>query len=127
MRKVTVKKDRDYNRKVVYLTFDDGPSAHTDKILEILNKYNAKATFFVTGNNQKHNDVLKRIVDQGSVVALHTYTHNYAEVYASEDAYFKDLKKISDMVKEATESNPNSSVSPAARATLSANSTARDL
>lgn len=101
-RTVTVKKDRDYNRKVVYLTFDDGPSAHTDKILDILNKYNAKATFFVTGNNQKHNDVLKRIVDQGSVVALHTYTHNYAEVYASEEAYFKDLQKISDMVKEAT-------------------------
>ena len=102
VRQVTVKKDRDYNRKVVYLTFDDGPSAHTDKILEILNKYNARATFFVTGNNQKHNDVLKRIVDQGSVVALHTYTHNYAEVYASEEAYFKDLQKISDMVKEAT-------------------------
>ena len=102
VRQVTVKKDRDYDRKVVYLTFDDGPSAHTDKILEILNKYNARATFFVTGNNQKHNDVLKRIVDQGSVVALHTYTHNYAEVYASEEAYFKDLQKISDMVKEAT-------------------------
>ncbi len=101
IRKVTVKKDRDYNRKVVYLTFDDGPSAHTDKILEILNKYNAKATFFVTGNNQKHNDVLKRIVDQGSVVALHTYTHDYAKVYASEEAYFDDLQKISDMVKEA--------------------------
>lgn len=100
--KVTVRKDRDYNRKVVYLTFDDGPSAHTDKILEILDKYNARATFFVTGNNQKHNDVLKRIVDQGSVVALHTYTHNYAEVYASEDAYFADLQKISDMVEEAT-------------------------
>ena len=56
----------------------------------------------MTGNNRKHNDVLKRIVDQGSVVALHTYTHNYAEVYASEEAYFKDLQKISDMVKEAT-------------------------
>ena len=97
VRQVTVKKDRDYNRKVVYLTFDDGPSAHTDKILEILNKYNARATFFVTGNNQKHNDVLKRIVDQGSVVALHTYTTYYAEVYASEEAYFKDLQKISDM------------------------------
>lgn len=102
VRKVTVKKDRDYNRKVVYLTFDDGPSAHTDKILEILNEYNAKATFFVTGNNRKHNDVLKRICNQGSVVALHTYTHDYAKVYASEEAYFDDLQKISDMVKEET-------------------------
>lgn len=102
VREVTVKPNRDYDRKVVYLTFDDGPSAHTDKILDILKKYNAKATFFVTGNNQKHNDVLKRIHDQGSVVALHTYTHNYAQVYASEEAYFEDLRKISDMVKEAT-------------------------
>lgn len=102
VRKVTVKKNRDYNRKVVYLTFDDGPSAHTDKILDILNQYNAKATFFVTGNNRKHNDVLKRICDQGSVVALHTYTHDYAQVYSSEEAYFDDLQKISDMVKEET-------------------------
>ena len=45
IRKVTIKKDRDYDRKVVYLTFDDGPSAHTDKILKILDEYNAKATF----------------------------------------------------------------------------------
>ena len=42
--------------KVVYLTFDDGPSENTDKVLKILKKYDAKATFFVTGNNQKYNE-----------------------------------------------------------------------
>lgn len=101
-RTVTVKKDDSYDRKVVYLTFDDGPSENTAKILDILKKYNARGTFFVTGNNKKYNDSLKRVIDEGSVVALHTYSHDYAEVYASEEAYFDDLKKISDMVKDVT-------------------------
>lgn len=101
-RTVTVKKDASYDRKVVYLTFDDGPSENTGKILDILKKYNARGTFFVTGNNKKYNDSLKRIVDEGSAVALHTYTHDYAKVYASEEAYFEDLQKISDMVKDVT-------------------------
>lgn len=102
VRKVTVKKDKNYDRKIVYLTFDDGPSDNTEKILDILKQYNAKATFFVTGNNQGKNSVLKRIYKEGSAVGLHTYTHDYAEVYASEEAYFADLGKISDMVKEVT-------------------------
>ena len=46
--------------KVVYLTFDDGPSENTDKVLKILKKYDAKATFFVTGNNQKYNDSIRK-------------------------------------------------------------------
>lgn len=102
IRTVKVKKDESYDRKVVYLTFDDGPSENTEKILDILKKYNAKGTFFVTGNNKKYNDSLKRIVKEGSAVALHTYTHDYAKVYASEEAYFDDLQKIFDMVKDVT-------------------------
>nr|WP_294495140.1 polysaccharide deacetylase [uncultured Mediterraneibacter sp.] len=101
-RKVTVKEDKNYNRKIVYLTFDDGPSDNTERVLDILKEYNVKATFFVTGNNPKKNGVLKRIVQEGSVIGLHTYTHDYAKVYSSEEAYFDDLKKISDMVKEVT-------------------------
>lgn len=101
-RTVTVKRDASYDKKTVYLTFDDGPSENTDKILDILKKYNAKGTFFVTGNNKKYNDSLKRIIDEGSTVALHTYSHDYAKVYASEEAYFDDLQKISDMVKSVT-------------------------
>ena len=101
-RTITVKKDDSYDKKIVYLTFDDGPSENTEKILDILKKYNAKGTFFVTGNNKEYNDSLKRIVDEGSAVALHTYTHDYAKVYASEEAYFDDLQKIFDMVKDVT-------------------------
>ena len=102
MRKVKIRKDKDYERKIVYLTFDDGPSDNTEKILDVLKHYNVKATFFVTGNNQKKNDVLKRICKESSAVGLHTYTHDYAQVYASEDTYFTDLQKISDMVKKTT-------------------------
>ena len=102
VRTVTVKKDEAYEKKIVYLTFDDGPSENTEKILDILKKYGAKGTFFVTGNNKEYNDSLKRVVAEGSVVALHTYTHDYAKVYASEEAYFNDLQQIYDMVKDVT-------------------------
>ena len=102
VRTVTVKKDDSYERKIVYLTFDDGPSENTEKILDILKQYNAKGTFFVTGNNKEYNESLKRVVAEGSVVALHTYTHDYAKVYASEEAYFNDLQQIYDMVKDVT-------------------------
>lgn len=101
-RKVTVKEDKNAGRKIVYLTFDDGPSDNTARILDILKKYNAKATFFVTGNNQGKNQLLNSILQQGSAIGLHTYTHDYAKVYSSVDSYFDDLQKISDMVKSVT-------------------------
>ncbi len=86
--------------KVIYLTFDDGPSKNTEKVLDILKKYDAKATFFVTGNGQKYNYLIKRAHDEGHTIGLHTYCHQYNKVYASVDAYFDDLTKIGNMVKE---------------------------
>ena len=86
--------------KVVYLTFDDGPTPqNTPKILEILKRNNVKATFYVIGQNPQ---MYKEILESGNAIALHTYSHNYKEIYASEDAFFKDLYKISDLVKENT-------------------------
>lgn len=85
--------------KTVYLTFDDGPSANTAKVLDVLAKYNAKATFFVTGNGQSYNYLIKRAHQEGHTIGLHTYSHNYAKLYASVDAYFNDLDKIGQMVK----------------------------
>ena len=83
--------------KVCYLTFDDGPSKNTPKILEILKKYNAKATFFVI--NSADIGYVKNIHDAGHTVGLHTATHNYSQIYSSIDAYFKDLQQISDKVE----------------------------
>ena len=98
----TIKPTDDTTTKKVYLTFDDGPSENTGEILDILKEKNAKATFFVTGNNQEHDDMIKRAFSEGHSIGLHTYTHDYATVYASEDAYFADLQKVSDLVESIT-------------------------
>ena len=86
--------------KIAYLTFDDGPSNNTKKILKILKKYNAKATFFVTGNDKI--EYMKDITDAGHTIALHTYTHDYKKIYSSTSAYFNDLNKIHNLVLKKT-------------------------
>lgn len=86
--------------KYVYLTFDDGPSKNTPAVLDILKKNNIKATFFVVYN--KNADYYKQIVAGGHTLALHTYTHDYKQVYSSCDAYFNDLNKISSYVQGIT-------------------------
>jgi peptidoglycan/xylan/chitin deacetylase (PgdA/CDA1 family) len=88
--------------KIVYLTFDDGPSKYTPDVLKILDKYNIKASFFVTGINKKYYSYMKTIVDKGHTIGLHTYSHEYGTVYASIDAYFKDLEKIYNLVEKET-------------------------
>ncbi|MEG0276795.1 MAG: polysaccharide deacetylase family protein [Coprobacillus sp.] len=88
------------NSKVVYLTFDDGPSKFTPDVLKILDKYNCKATFFVTGMNSSYRKYIKEAHDSGHTIGLHTYSHNYSKVYSSTDAYFEDLNKIGNMVKD---------------------------
>ncbi len=88
-------------KKVAYLTFDDGPSCNTMKILDILDKYDVKATFFVVGKTGRDKEY-KAIVDRGHTIALHTYSHNYSKVYASESAFFKEIDKISDKVYNVT-------------------------
>ncbi len=86
--------------KTVYLTFDDGPSQYTTEVLDILDKYGVKATFFVV--NGKYNHIMKDIVDRGHQIGLHCYKHVYSEIYKSDEAYFEDLNKISDVVKKQT-------------------------
>ncbi len=87
----------DSPERTIFLTFDDGPSFNTEKILDILDRYKIKATFFVTGNNHSYNHLIKRAHDSGHTIGLHTYSHDYS-IYRSVDTYFDDLNKISDMV-----------------------------
>ena len=105
VRKITVTDNKpDANilaGKNVYLTFDDGPSANTGKILDILKKEGIKATFFVTGCNQAYNYNIARAAKEGHTIALHTYTHQYS-IYSSEETYFNDLNQISNMVENLT-------------------------
>lgn len=88
------------DKKVVYLTFDDGPSENTKKIMDILAEYDAKATFFITGANEECRPYIKEAYEAGHTIGLHTYSHDYSEVYKSEKSYFDDLEKIGAVAKE---------------------------
>lgn len=85
--------------KVIYLTIDDGPSENTGKVLEILDRYGCKATFFVVGQNPECYHYIKEAYDRGHTIGLHTYTHDYAQLYASVDSYFADLDAIAEVVR----------------------------
>ena len=87
-------------QKIAYLTFDDGPSANTQRVLDILDQYDAKATFFITAQQPDYFPMIKKVYDEGHTVGLHSYTHEYDQVYASVDAYFDDLEKIGEVAKE---------------------------
>lgn len=81
----------------VYLTFDDGPSSQTEHILEILAEYDVKATFFVVGKTDSNSiEMYQRIIEEGHTLAMHSYSHEYAEIYASADAFREDLYKLRD-------------------------------
>jgi len=90
------------NKGIIYLTFDDGPSSTTPKVLDILKKENIKATFFVVNFSSEYEPYIKRIVNEGHTIALHSYTHNYKLIYSSENAYFDDLNKLKEKVKNIT-------------------------
>ncbi len=90
--------------KVIYLTFDDGPSGHTPRLLQILAKYNVKATFFVVGTAAT--GYIDDIYNAGHAVGLHTNTHAFQKVYASVDAYYQDLYAIQNKVYNATGTRP---------------------
>lgn len=87
--------------KRIYLTFDDGPNETvTPQFLQVLREMNIKGTFFVTGFGP--DELIKQAYDEGHTIGLHTHDHDYANVYASVDHYFKDLAKIEERVKRIT-------------------------
>ncbi len=87
----------------VYLTFDDGPSDYTDAILDILDDYNIKATFFVVGKDvDTYGDAYKRIVDDGHTIGMHSYSHNYSAIYSSKEAFESDFNEIHDLIYDVT-------------------------
>ncbi len=93
--------------KRVYLTFDDGPSSNTAEILDILAEYDVKATFFVTGDTKnEERELYCRIVEEGHSIGIHSYSHRYSEIYASEEAFFEDFYMMSDYVYDVTGVRP---------------------
>ena len=95
------------DEKTIYLTFDDGPGPYTDDLLDILAKYNVKATFFVTCLNNDYFDAVGRAYREGHSIGVHTATHNYYKVYDSEAAFFEDFNTVEDMIFEQTGSYTN--------------------
>ena len=93
------------DEKIIYLTFDDGPSVCTDDILRILKEENVKATFFVTAQFTPYLSKLTDIARDGHEVAIHTYSHNF-KMYQSIESYFEDLNKIKDVIIKYTGKSP---------------------
>ena len=90
------------NRKV-YLTFDDGPSLYTEELLDILAEYDVKATFFVTGKGkERYGDTYRRIVEEGHTLGMHSYSHEYANIYASLENFQEDLEILRDYLYSET-------------------------
>lgn len=85
--------------KVVYLTFDDGPSEHTEQILDALDEYGIKATWFILGNTGNI-DKVKEIWERGHQIGLHSSEHDYERIYASPDNFVADINTIGSAVRE---------------------------
>lgn len=88
------------NGKVIYLTFDDGPSSHTGRLLDILGKYNVKASFFVV--NTAYIDAISRQAQEGHTVAIHSATHRFQDIYSSDAAYYADLERMQSIIENKT-------------------------
>lgn len=84
--------------KIIYLTFDDGPSQYTEQLLDVLAKYNVKATFFVI--NSGYTDVLKRMAEEGHSIGIHSVTHDYKAIYADADTFFSELRQMQSIIQE---------------------------
>lgn len=90
------------NAKIAYITIDDGPDPHnTPAILDILDQYGIKATFFVLGTNaQKYPDLIKQIHEQGHTIGNHTFNHIYKETYASDESFWASVKKTEEILEQ---------------------------
>jgi len=88
-----------------YLTFDDGPNAVTERILNILDEYNLKATFYVYGDkimSGNGRDIIKKMHEKGHTIGLHSYTHDYKKLYKSEEAFFDEFDSLNELIYDIT-------------------------
>lgn len=96
-------------QKVIYLTFDDGPSKYTDTIVDLLHKRGIHATFFMIGSQLKdHEESVNRTIELGNYVGLHSMSHNKKKLYDSgkADPFLKEYQKEQALVTELTGTTP---------------------
>jgi peptidoglycan/xylan/chitin deacetylase (PgdA/CDA1 family) len=103
---VTGRGDMTYSKPdkpTVYLTFDDGPSALTPQVLDILAEEKVRATFFVLGQlAEQHADTVKRIVEDGHAIGNHTYDHDYERLYKDFAMFFKQVVQTDEIIYRTT-------------------------
>lgn len=91
-------------KKIAYMTFDDGPSEITPLILDTLKEKGIKATFFLIGNEMtpEREEIIYRIIDEGHVIGVHTQSHKKNDLYSSFDNFFKDFEAAQSKIEEVT-------------------------
>lgn len=103
---VVINRKIDKSKKMIALTFDDGPNYNTSKIIDVLNKYDIKATFFVLGNRAINNkDILRKMVDSGMEIGNHTYNHLLLTKY-DENKIRSEIEDTSEVIYSATKKRP---------------------
>ena len=84
------------------MTFDDGPTNFTSGLLDVLKKYDVKATFFVSANYSNYIGLIKRAYDEGHSIGVHSYSHNYYVIYSDSKLFFNDINKVNDIIERYT-------------------------
>lgn len=103
---VVINRKIDKSKKMIALTFDDGPNYNTSKVIDVLNKYDIKATFFVLGSRAINNkDILKKMADSGMEIGNHTYNHLLLTKY-DEDKIRSEIEDTSEVIYSATKKRP---------------------
>lgn len=103
----TAKATSAQDEKIVYLTFDDGPSKLTDQVLSILKEEKATATFFVLGEHAKQSpELIQRMKEAGHAIGNHTYNHEYDDLYSSFPRFWDQIKRTEEVVREITGVRP---------------------
>ena len=96
------------SEKIAYLTFDDGPSGNTEKILQTLKEKCAVATFFLIGEQvtQETESTIKKAIRQGNAIGVHTYCHDAKVMYQNEKMFFEDYEKAASVIREVIGKEP---------------------
>lgn len=101
-------KEQEEEKKIAYLSFDDGPSEITPDILDTLKKKQAKATFFLVGNEitPEREEIVKRELEEGHSIGVHTFSHKRDEMYCNEEYFFQDFNQCRERIQQVTGISP---------------------
>lgn len=103
---VVINRKIDKSKRMIALTFDDGPNYNTSKVIDVLNKYDIKATFFVLGSRAINNkDILKKMADSGMEIGNHTYNHLLLTKY-DENKIRSEIEDTTEVIYSATKKRP---------------------